>query len=260
MSEQDQNLVEHLAELRKRLIRVLLFFLVALILSFIYVQDIYHFLLADATRMFPELPEVKLTVLGPGETLKVFFSLAGVAGLGLTLPFLLFQVWSFIRPALEEREAKVAFRFLPLVFGMFVAGILFGYFLVFPLLYKFLYELGSQEFVLNYTASNYFSFMNMMVMPFGFIFEMPVAVMFLTRIGLLAPKTLVKVRKYAYFVMIIIAAMISPPEFTSHLAVATPMILLYEISILVSKWMWRKREKALQEAEARLAAEDDLEA
>lgn len=256
MSQQDQQLVGHLAELRKRIIWVLGIFLVNLIIGFVFVQDIFHLLINDATRLFPELPELKLTVLGPGETLKVFFTIAGFAGLGLTLPFLLYHVWAFIRPALEEHEAKVAFRFLPLVFGMFVVGISFGYFLVFPLLYKFLYDLGTEMFTLQYTAHNYFSFLNMMVLPFGFIFEMPVAVMFLTRIGLLTPQTLVKIRKYAYFAMVVIASMISPPEFTSHIAVAAPMILLYELSIFISRWMWKKREKAMREAEARMVVEE----
>ncbi|MBL0389211.1 twin-arginine translocase subunit TatC [Tumebacillus sp. ITR2] len=250
MSQEEQPLVSHLSELRKRIIWVLVIFLINLIITFVFVDPIYNFLVNDANRLFPEMGPIKLTVLGPGEILKVYFTVAGMAAIGLTLPFLLYHVWKFISPALEEREAKVAFRYIPLVLGMFLAGISFGYFLVFPLLYKFLYELGSSRFTISYTASNYFSFLNMMVVPFGLIFEMPVAVMFLSRIGILAPQTLVKVRKYAYFVMVIIASMISPPELTSHLAVATPMILLYEISIVISKWSWRKRQAMLAEQAA----------
>lgn len=245
LSQEEQPLVSHLSELRKRIIWILVIFVINLIITFVFVDPIYNFLVQDASRMFPEMKEIKLTVLGPGEILKVYFTVAGMAAIGLTIPFFLYHVWKFIKPALEEREAKVAFRYLPLVFFMFAAGIAFGYFLVFPLLYKFLYDLGSERFVLNYTASNYFSFLNMMVVPFGLIFEMPVAVMFLSRIGILTPNTLIKVRKYAYFVMVIVASMISPPELTSHLAVATPMILLYELSILVSKWSWKKRNAML---------------
>lgn len=258
MSEQtqDQHLVSHLAELRKRIIWTLVVFLVFLAVTFIWVQPIYEFLVNDATRLFPEMKMDRLVALGPGEVLRVYFTVAGLTALGFTLPVLLFQIWAFIRPALEEREAQMALRFLPLVLGMFVFGILFGYYFVFPLLYKFLYQLGSQTFTLTYTAANYFGFMSNIVIPFGFIFEMPVAVMFLTRIGILTPQTLIKVRKYAYFGIIVIASMISPPDFVSHLSVAAPMIVLYEVSILIAKWSWKKRLKSLAEQEARYAAEE----
>jgi sec-independent protein translocase protein TatC len=256
LSEQEAHFVEHLAELRKRIIWTLIVFVIFLVVAFVWVQPIYQFLVNDAARLFPELKMDKLVALGPGEILRVYFTVAGLAALGLTLPFLLYQIWAFVRPALEEHEARIARRFLPVVLGMFVFGILFGYYFIFPLLYKFLYQLGSETFTLQYTAANYFSFMANMVIPFGFIFEMPVAVMFLTRIGILAPQTLIKVRKYAYFVIVVIASMISPPDFVSHLSVAIPMILLYEVSIQVAKWSWRKREKALAEAEARLAEEE----
>ena len=255
MSDQDQHLVDHLSELRKRIIWTLVVFVICLVITFIFVDPIFNFLAHDTARMFPDLKMEKLTVLGPGEVLRVYIMVAGLSALGLTLPFLLYQVWAFIRPALEEREAKLAYRFLPLVLGMFVFGILFGYYFIFPLLYKFLYQLGQSSFTISYTAANYFGFMANMVLPFGLIFEMPVAVMFLTRIGILAPNTLIKVRKYAYLVIIIVASMISPPDFVSHLSVAAPMVLLYEISIAISKWMWRLRAKALAEAEAQFEAE-----
>lgn len=254
--EQDQPLVDHLAELRRRIIWLLVIFLINLIIAFFFVDNIYKYLVSDATRLFPEIGEFKLAVLGPGEILKVYFTVAGLAAIGLTIPFLLYHTWQFIKPGLEEREAKLAYRFLPLVFGMFVAGISFGYFFIFPMLFKFLVKIGQQQFDVFFTASNYFSFMTNIVVPFGFIFEMPVAVMFLSRIGILSPHVMTKFRKYAYFVMVIIASMISPPELTSHLSVAAPMILLYEVSIIISKWMWNKRAQAIAEAEARLVEEE----
>jgi sec-independent protein translocase protein TatC len=255
VSQQDQALVEHLAELRKRIIWTLSIFLIMLVVTLLFVVQIFDWVVNNSFVMFDFVP-VKLTLLGPGEALRVYFTVAGVAAIGLTLPFALYHLWQFIRPALEEHEAKLAFRFLPLVMGMFIAGILFGYFFIFPLLYKFLYQLGAEQFAIAYTAANYFSFMANMVVPFGFIFEMPVAVMFLTRIGILSPQLLIKVRKYAYFVIVVVASMISPPDLVAHLSVAAPMILLYEFSITVAKWMWRKREQALAESEAQWADEE----
>jgi sec-independent protein translocase protein TatC len=253
---EDQALVDHLAELRRRIIWTLSIFLVFLVVTFLFVNEIYAWLINDSFRMFPDMGELKLTVLGPGEILRVYFTVAGLAAVGLTLPFALYHVWKFIEPALEATEARLAYRFLPLVFGVFIAGILFGYYFIFPLLYKFLYQLGIQHFEVQYTAANYFSFMANMVIPFGFIFEMPVAVMFLTRIGILTPHMLVKVRKYAFFAIIVVASMISPPDLIAHLSVAAPMVLLYEISITVSKWMYKKRLKVLAEQEAQWASEE----
>jgi sec-independent protein translocase protein TatC len=258
VSLQDQALVDHLAELRKRLIWTLVFFIVCLCFTFYFVNEIYDWLVSDATRLFPELGPIKLTVLGPGEILKVYLTVAGLAAVGLTLPFLLYQVWGFIKPALSEREARLAFRFLPLVLGMFLLGICFGYFFIFPMLFKFLVKIGQGRFQEMFTASSYFSFMTNMVLPFGLIFEMPVAVMFLTRIGIIAPQTLTKIRKYAYLAIIVIASMISPPDFVSHLSVAAPMVLLYEISILISRWMFKIRQKALLDAEIRFAEESEM--
>jgi sec-independent protein translocase protein TatC len=257
VSSQEQTLVDHLAELRTRLIRTLLFFVLALVVTFLFVDKIYHVLVNDATRMFPELGEIRLAVLGPGEILKVYFTVAGLAALFLTMPVLLYQAYAFVKPALEEQEAKVLFRYLPAIVLVFVTGIAFGYFFVFPLLFKFLWDIGQQQFEITFTAMNYFSFMSSMVVPFGFIFEMPIAVMFLTRLGLITPQLLTKVRKYAYFVIVVIASMISPPEFFSHIAVAAPMILLYELSISVSRWAAKRREQMLLAQEAMYADERD---
>jgi len=254
-TQHDQSMIEHLGELRKRLIRTLWFFLGAIILTFCFVDQIYDFLVQDAYRFFTDHKDFKLAVLGPGDILKVYFTVAGLAAVFLTIPFMLYQAWQFVRPALHEREAQLALRFLPLVVAMLFAGVLFGYYFIFPLLFDFLYQLGSEKFQIAYTADKYFGFLANIVLPFGLIFEMPVATMFLTRIGILTPGWLVKVRKYAYFAMVVIASMISPPDFVSHLSVAVPMILLYEAAVTVSKWTYKKRQQALAAYEADYADE-----
>jgi sec-independent protein translocase protein TatC len=252
---QEETLVSHLSELRKRLIWTLSFFVAMLLVTFFYVEELYNFFVQDASRMFPELGEIKLAVLGPGEIVKVYFMVAGLSAFTLTIPFLMYQIWAFVKPALEEREARVIGRYIPLILLVFLAGILCGYFFVFPLLFKFLYDIGTQQFIISFTASNYFSFMMSLVFPFGLIFEMPVAVLFLTRLGIITPALLTKNRKYAYFAIVVIASMISPPELISHLSVAAPMILLYEISISVARFAFRKRQQMLDEQEAMYASE-----
>lgn len=238
MNIQREVLIQHLEEFRSRLIYTVAVFLFFIAVSFFYVDKIFAFLRRASGH------DMKLIALGPGDVLHVYFLVTSVSALILTLPFALWQVWRFVAPALGETERTVVIRYIPGVIGMFLLGIAFGWFVIFPMVYTFLYNLGSQEFSMMISASNYFGFMLNIVLPLGLLFEMPVVVMFLTRLGVLTPATLIQVRKYAYFVLVIIASMISPPEFVSHISVAIPLILLYEVSILTSKWTWRKRPAA----------------
>jgi sec-independent protein translocase protein TatC len=229
------SLVEHLADLRKRLIATMVVFVLFLILSFVFVDRIFSFLRSAAG------PGVALTVLGPGDVLRIYFMIAGLTAIALTVPFALYQIWAFVSPALTKQEKNITLRYIPSVLFMFLLGVLFAWYIVFPMLFSFLIKLGSKDFNMMITAANYFGFMTNIIVPFGFIFEMPVVVLFLTRIGLITPDRLSKVRKYAYLVLVIIGSMISPPEFVSHISVSIPMILLYEASILIAKWGYRQR-------------------
>lgn len=235
MNIQREDLIQHLEEFRRRLIYTVAVFLFFIVVSFFYVDKIFALLRRASGH------DMKLIALGPGDVLHVYFLVASVSALIPTLPFALWQVWRFVAPALGEAERTVVIRYIPGVIGMFLLGIAFGWFVIFPMVFTFLYNLGSQEFSMMISASNYFGFMLNIVLPLGLLFEMPVVVMFLTRLGVLTPAKLIQVRKYAYFVLVIIASMISPPEFVSHISVAIPLILLYEVSILTSKWTWRKR-------------------
>ncbi|BCJ85630.1 twin-arginine translocase subunit TatC [Effusibacillus dendaii] len=242
MSVDKSTLVEHLAELRKRLIYTVVVFLVFLILSFFYVDRIFGILKGN-------LPAgMKLTALGPGDVLHVYVLVGSLAALALTLPFALVQAWLFIKPALSRKEQRWAITYIPGVILMFVLGVLFAWYVIFPMLLSFLIRLGSQQFTVLMTASSYFGLMTNIVLPLGFFFDMPVVVLFLTRIGIITPQQLTRFRKYAYLVLVVIASMISPPEFISHLSVAVPLILLYEISIWISKWAYRNRGERLSDS------------
>jgi sec-independent protein translocase protein TatC len=238
LSEQEMSLVEHLADLRRRLIAVMVVFVLFLLVSFLFAGRIFSFLKSAAA------PEIPLTVLGPGDVLHLYFMIAGITALAFTLPFALYQIWAFVSPGLTREEKALALRYIPGVFLMFLLGLLFAWFLVFPMLFSFLMRLGSKDFQMMITAANYFSFLINITVPFGFIFEMPMVVLFLTRIGVITPQRLVKIRKYAYLLLVIIGSMISPPEFVSHLSVSVPLILLYELSIAVARWGYRKRLSA----------------
>jgi sec-independent protein translocase protein TatC len=239
MNDKELNLVDHLEELRKRIIISVIAFIVFFIVGFFYVDNIYRWFVGDT----------KLTVLGPSDIMWIYFMLATVVAVAGTIPVLAMQIWLFVRPALRPIERKITLSYVPALFFLFLAGLAFGYFAIFPMVLEFLVNMGKDMFVTNFTADRYFSFIMNMTLPFGVLFELPVLVMFLTSLGIINPFVLSKIRKYAYFVLIIIAVVITPPDFMSDFVVTLPLLLLYEISINLSKFVYRKRLKKLQEAE-----------
>jgi sec-independent protein translocase protein TatC len=237
MDDKELNLVDHLEELRKRIIVSALAFVVFFIAGFIYVDDIYKWFVGNT----------KLMVLGPSDIMWIYFMLATVVAVAGTIPVLALQIWLFVRPALRPIERRITISYVPALFFLFIIGLAFGYFIIFPMVLDFLVNMGKDMFVTNFTAERYFSFIMNMTFPFGVLFELPVVVMFLTSLGIINPFVLAKIRKYAYFVLIIIAIVITPPDFMSDFVVTLPLLLLYEISINLSKFVYRKRLKKLQE-------------
>ena len=242
MEDKELNIIDHLDELRTRLIITLAAFIIFFIVGFIFVEDIYNWLVRNL--------EVKLIVLGPSDILWVYFMLAAVIAVAGTIPVLATQIWLFIKPALKPIERKISLSYIPALFILFIVGMSFGYFVIFPTIMNFLIELGGDMMVTNFTAEKYFRFIFNTTIPFGVLFELPVVMMFLTSLGVINPYVLGKIRKYAYFVLIIIAIFISPPDFMSDFLVAVPLIFLYEISVSFSKIVYKrklKKEKRWQE-------------
>lgn len=167
-----------------------------------------------------------------------------LCGLILGFPFLLWELWKFIRPALKDKEIGPVKIFVVIASILFLIGICFGYFLLFPMSYNFLisYQVSSSGIVqTNNTFDDYISLISTMTLVAGIIFELPVLVYFLTRMTLLSPEFMRKYRKHAVVVILISAAIITPsPDVTSQMIVAVPMYLLYEISIYVSKYVVKK--------------------
>ena len=191
--------------------------------------------------------EIKLVVLGPSEIVWIYFMIASIFAIAGTIPVLALQIWLFVKPALRPIEQKVTLSYIPALFTLFIVGLLFGYFVIFPIVLNFLMELSADMVVTNFTAERYFKFILNMTLPFGFLFLMPVIIMFLTSLGIINPYVLTKVRKYAYFVLIVIAVVISPPDIMSDFLVTIPLLFLYEISVNLSKIVYkRKLKKAKQ--------------
>jgi sec-independent protein translocase protein TatC len=237
MKHHDTDLIGHFEELRKRLIFVLGTFILFFIVSFIYVQDIYNWLVKDL--------EVKLAILGPSDILWVYLILSSVVAISGTIPMAAYQTWLFVRPALKETERKVTLAYIPALFLLFIIGISFGYFVIFPTVYQFLLSMSEDLFMTFFTTEKYFRFLIHMTLPFGFLFELPVIIMFLTSVGVLNPYRLQKARKYSYFVLILIAVFITPPDLLSDILVIIPLIFLYECSVLLSKVVYRRKQQQL---------------
>ncbi|QED48318.1 twin-arginine translocase subunit TatC [Cytobacillus dafuensis] len=239
MEDKELNLVEHLDELRKRLIISVAAFLVFFVVGFMYVEEIYKWLVRDL--------DVKLIVLGPSDIIWVYFMIASVIAIAATIPILALQIWLFVKPALKPFEKKISLSYIPALFVLFIVGLCFGYFVILPTVLNFLVELGGDMLVTNFTADKYFRFILHMTIPFGVLFELPVVVMFLTSLGILNPYALTKIRKFAYFALILIAIVISPPDFMSDFLVAIPLLFLYEISINLSKIVYKRKMKKEKE-------------
>ncbi|MBM7553514.1 twin-arginine translocase subunit TatC [Thalassobacillus pellis] len=240
MDDRKIQLVGHLEELRNRLIITAVAFLIFLIGGFIFVKPIYAWLIRDL--------DTKLAVLGPSDILWVYLMISAVIALAATIPVAAFQVWRFVAPALNKEERKVTLRFIPALFLLFLVGLTFGYMLLFPFVLGFLTTLSEGQFEMMFTADKYFRFMLSLTVPFGLLFEMPLVVLFLTRLGILNPVRLKKARKAAYFALIVVSVLITPPDIISDILVIVPLLVLYEISISLSNVVYKKRLKQSETA------------
>jgi len=236
--EKEMNVVGHLSELRNRLIVTALVFIVFFILAFIYVKQIYHFFVANLS--------FDLNLTSPGDIVWVYFTMAGIAALAVTIPVFALQAWLFIKPALTPAERKASLPYIPAVFLLFAGGIVFGYIIFSKLILPFLLSLNDGTFNELYTVDKYFHFMFRVVFPFALFFELPVVSMFLTSLGVVNPMFLRKIRKYAYFILVIVGAAVTPPDFFLQIVVAIPLFLLYEASIYLSAIVYRKKLKKME--------------
>ncbi|MDH5164188.1 twin-arginine translocase subunit TatC [Heyndrickxia sp. FSL K6-6286] len=240
MSQKDMTIFEHISELRKRLFVIVVFFILAVVVSFFLSQPLIRYLQeSDLAK------EITMNAFRLTDPFKVFMEMTLYLALVIILPVILYQLWAFISPGLYEKERKVTLSYIPAAVLLFLAGIAFSYFILFPLILKFMMQLSSQMNINPVIGINeYFSFLFQITLPFGLLFELPIVVLFLTRLGIITPMFLAKVRKYAYFLLIVLAAFITPPDVMSQIVVAIPLMILYEISIWLSKIGYRKSKAA----------------
>ena len=234
------HLLEHIGELRRRLLYVLAVFVAGLVLGLLAADPVYGYLMS----VEPANKLASLHVFSLWDGIGMYMKIAFVIALLIALPFAFHQLWAFVSPGLKARERKAALGYVPLAFVMLAAGLAFSYFVVFPLAFDFTthvsQRLGLEE---TYGIAQYFSFMFNIIVPISLLFELPILVMFLTRIGILNPLRLRKMRRYAYFGLIFVGVLVTPPDFVSDLLVALPLILLYEFSVFMASSVHRRMRR-----------------
>ncbi|QDQ00523.1 twin-arginine translocase subunit TatC [Lysinibacillus fusiformis] len=232
-----ESLLAHITELRKQIIKALVVFT----LFFIVVFSTINVWFPYVTRGH------SLIILGPLEVVKFYMTISTTLALGLSMPFFVHFLWSFVKPGLKEDESRFLGLYAPVMFLLFVLGVAFGYFVVNPLSYTFLVSIGAANFNVMVSASEYMHFLIMTTVPLGLLFELPIVAIFLSSIGLLTADSMKKIRGWSYIAMGVGSAVITPPDFISQLLVLIPMIILYEISIFLVKRLERKQiEGAVQ--------------
>jgi len=226
MSDNRLTLVEHLEELKVRILKSAVFIIVASCLAYSSVPAILQHLAKPVGR---------LVFIAPQEALITNIHIAFFGGLFLSSPFTLYQIWQFISVGLSKNERKYILIFAPVSFALFVIGAIFGYFVIVPIGIKFLLGFASDVLMPMISVSKYISFVGLLTLAFGVVFQLPLASLFLTKIGIVTPQFLSRKRRHAIVFMFIAAAIITPPDVVTQCLMAVPLLALYEIGIILSR-------------------------
>jgi len=238
--EEKQPFLSHLEELRKRLITCAIAVGVGFVISYIFAERLFQILVTPLTRIMPEGDRLIFTNLP--EMFLTYLKTAFITGILLTAPVLFHQLWMFIAPGLYQHEKKYVIPFVVFSTILFVGGALFGYFVVFPFGFKFFLGFANEHIQALPSVKQYFSFAIKLLFAFGIVFELPVVAFFLSKMGIVTPEFLKKKRKYALLMTFVMAAILTPPDVITQLMMAGPLILLYEIGIIVAKMARGKKD------------------
>ncbi len=236
--------LDHLEDLRWVIVRMAIALGTAMMLAFCFRAQLVHILQAPLKSIDPKLLQ-SLVSLGVADSMTISFQLAFYAGIVIAFPFLIYFAGQFILPALTPPEKKAMLPATGIGFGLFLCGVVLGYFFVLPATLRFFFhDAQSLDWRPTWTVREYFSFVTQLCVGFGAAFELPVIVLVLVRLGVLSVALLRRTRAYAFLLIFVAAAFLAPtPDAVSMAMMGAPMYVLYEICILVAWMMERKRKK-----------------
>lgn len=225
------SITAHLEELRSRIIKSLL--------SVVAGSGVAYFFLDEITK-FLTAPVGKLYYMQPGEAFFTYLKIDIVAGFLIALPIIFFHVWQFFLPALTRSERAVLGILVPASVILFFMGLAFAFFLILPIALKFFMGFSTDDLQTMFSFQNYFDFVITFLLPFGFVFELPLVVIVLAQLEILTSEFLGKYRRIIFFLSFVIGAIITPPDVISQVSLAVPVIILYEAGYRIVKHILRK--------------------
>jgi sec-independent protein translocase protein TatC len=243
MRDQPKTIVEHLGELRHRLIYILLAVAATSAVAYLFNDEILDFIMK--TGRIENLVFIK-----PMEAFFVIVKMSILIGVVAAMPFILYQVWKYVGVALKKNERKYLIYFGPVSYLLFMSGAALAFLGVMPLAVKFLLSFSKESVQPLITLDAYVNFLNALVIAFGLVFQLPLVILLLSLLGIVTPEMLKKSRKYAIVGIFVFAAVITPTtDAVSMMMLAGPVMALYEIGVLISKAVWRKKARADLEPE-----------
>lgn len=233
--DDELSMVEHLEELRSRIIVVLLFF--GVVLAVCFWQN--HWILDVVNGPLPEGKHP--ATFGVSEAFISTLTVSTYAAIIITSPIIIYEIWAFVVPAFSDQERRVATPLVLLTPALFVAGCVFGYFIVLPPAVNFLLNFNADQFNVLLRASDYYSFFGLTVLAMGLLFELPLAILIASRMGLVTSKQLRENRRYAIVIIAVIAMMLPGVDPVSMLIEMVPLLLLFELSIWLTVWFGKPK-------------------
>jgi sec-independent protein translocase protein TatC len=238
MQDKELTIVEHINELRRRLIFILIAVAAASLGAYQFIDQILEFI--------TKVGGIEdLVFINPTEAFFVIIKLCLLVGAVGAMPFILYQVWRYVGVALKKEERKYLIYFGPISYILFLMGAAFAFRGVMPLGIKFLLSFARENISPMITLNAYVSFLTKMITAFGLMFELPLVILLLSKLGIVTPDMLKQGRKYAVVGIFLVAALLTPPDVISQIMLAVPILLMYEISIWICTSVTRKREEAL---------------
>ncbi len=272
--EKEMSFLDHVDDLRKHLVKSALAILVLSIIAFFYIDNIFDDIILGPLHhdffTYRKLCEwshsyyhndqlcvkdfqITLQNTEMAGQFMMSFKLAFLTGIILSMPYILYQVWKFVKPALNQKETKGSKGFVFYTGFLFGLGILFGYFVLCPISINFFATYTLSPLVKNeINIQSIVSFMSLLVLGTGLIFELPVLMYFLARIGIISSTFLKKYRKYAFVIILIVAAIVTPPDIVSQVILTIPLYMLFEIGVFITKRVENNKKKAEDDYQASL--------